>query len=127
MDYETKHVTNSTTPDQWVLNSSAIILLIATVVGTWGNLFLLLVISTTKQIWTSEAVLVMNLALSDLYVTAVADPLGIIGTCLLPLLCCLLTLCKPLYAILEAFSPFLTHLTHYNTMPHFDALKIYSC
>ena len=60
--------------------SSVVVLSIATIVGTLGNVLLLVVIATAKGIRTTETVFVINLALSDLYVTSIADPMGIIGT-----------------------------------------------
>lgn len=56
-----------------------IILFKATVIGTFGNILTLVVIATWKGQRTAESIFIVNLAISDLYVTTVADPMSIIG------------------------------------------------
>lgn len=55
------------------------LLAIASVAGTFGNI-LILIVACSKKIWRNvEASFIVNLALSDLYVTIVADPMSLIG------------------------------------------------
>lgn len=56
-----------------------LILSIATIVGTFGNIFILLSVFTRKTLRKVEGIFIVNLASSDLYVTLVADPMSIIG------------------------------------------------
>jgi hypothetical protein len=58
---------------------SLVILIIATLVGTFGNILILLSVFTRKNLRKVEGIFIVNLAMSDLYVTAVADPMSIIG------------------------------------------------
>lgn len=58
---------------------SFILLFIATVTGTFGNILTLVVIARWKGPRTAESIFIVNLAISDLYVTTVADPMSIIG------------------------------------------------
>ncbi|XP_041349566.1 melatonin receptor type 1B-B-like [Gigantopelta aegis] len=59
----------------------AIPLLIAlglgTVIGTFGNVLILLGVARAKDLQNMESVFIVNLACSDLYVTALADPMSI--------------------------------------------------
>lgn len=48
-------------------------LILASLVGAFGNLLILVALCKSKKM--------KNLALSDLYVTIVADPMGIVGKC----------------------------------------------
>ena len=55
------------------------VLVIASVVGTCGNVLILVAIATQRDLHSVESVFVVNLACCDLYVTLIADPLGIVG------------------------------------------------
>ena len=55
------------------------ILVIASVVGTCGNILILVAVATQRCLQNVESVLVVNLACCDLYVTLIADPLSIVG------------------------------------------------
>ena len=55
------------------------LLTVASITGTFGNI-LILIVACSKKLWRHvEARFIVNLALSDLYVTLVADPMSIIG------------------------------------------------
>ncbi|KAK3096688.1 hypothetical protein FSP39_002375, partial [Pinctada imbricata] len=56
-----------------------VILVLASVVGTFGNLLILFSLCTTKSLQTIEAIFIANLALSDMYVTVLADPMSIVA------------------------------------------------
>ncbi|XP_045165923.1 melatonin receptor type 1B-A-like [Mercenaria mercenaria] len=56
-----------------------IILIIATIVGTFGNILILLSVISRKNLRKVEGIFIVNLASSDLYVTAVADPMSILA------------------------------------------------
>ena len=56
-----------------------IVLVLASVVGTCGNILILVVIATRKKVRNVESIFIINLAISDLYVTVVADPMSILG------------------------------------------------
>lgn len=56
-----------------------IILVIASVLGTFGNILILITIYTTKNLHRLECIFIANLAISDMYVTVFADPLSIVG------------------------------------------------
>ncbi|WAR25917.1 MTR1A-like protein [Mya arenaria] len=56
-----------------------IVLGFASIVGTLGNLLILFVIATKKKLRNVESIFIVNLAISDLYVTVVADPMSLIG------------------------------------------------
>lgn len=58
---------------------SYIILFIAALTGTFGNVLTLLVISNKKGPRRAEAIFIINLAISDLYVTVVADPMSLVA------------------------------------------------
>ena len=51
----------------------------ASLVGTFGNILILLSVITQKSLHTIESVFIVNLACSDLYVTTFADPLSLTG------------------------------------------------
>lgn len=55
------------------------ILTIASLAGTFGNILILIVATSTKISRNVEATFIVNLALSDFYVTIVADPMSLIG------------------------------------------------
>ena len=79
MEFNATLFNSSSSLEPEVVISSVVVLAIAAVSGTSGNLLLLVVLAKTKQIWSIETVYVVNLALSDLFVTAVADPAAILG------------------------------------------------
>ncbi|KAK7485099.1 hypothetical protein BaRGS_00023639, partial [Batillaria attramentaria] len=54
------------------------VLVVAAVMGTAGNLLILVSVATHKDLRNVESVFVVNLACSDLYVTLIADPLSIV-------------------------------------------------
>lgn len=54
---------------------------VAGVVGTLGNFLILISVATRKELRNVQSVFIVNLACSDLYVTMLADPLSIVGTC----------------------------------------------
>nr|KAG5698182.1 hypothetical protein BaRGS_030545 [Batillaria attramentaria] len=55
------------------------VLVVAAVMGTAGNLLILVSVATHKDLRNVESVFVVNLACSDLYVTLIADPLSIVA------------------------------------------------
>ncbi|XP_046568437.1 melatonin receptor type 1B-B-like [Haliotis rubra] len=55
------------------------ILGLATVAGTLGNGLILVSVATRKSLHNVESIFIVNLACSDLYVTAIADPMSIIA------------------------------------------------
>ena len=52
---------------------------IASLSGIFGNILILLAVSFSKKFRPEEIVFIFNLALSDLYVAAIAEPMSIIG------------------------------------------------
>ena len=60
------------------------ILVFASVVGTCGNVLILIAIATQRDLQNVESVFIVNLACCDLYVTAIADPLSIVGKSAVP-------------------------------------------
>ena len=56
-----------------------ILLSIASVVGTMGNLLILTVVFMKRTWHHVEMTFIGNLAMADLYVTVVADPMSLIG------------------------------------------------
>ena len=63
----------------WIAYPTVIILFVAAVCGTVGNTLTILAFATYKRVQTKDAVFFFNLAISDLYVTCVADPMSLIG------------------------------------------------
>lgn len=59
--------------------SCIVILTLASVVGTFGNVMILIVVSKTKELRQTQSIFIVNLAISDLYVTLIADPMSIVG------------------------------------------------
>lgn len=55
------------------------LLTLASVVGTFGNVMILIVVSKTKELRQTQSIFIVNLAISDLYVTLIADPMSIVG------------------------------------------------
>lgn len=56
-----------------------IVLCIASLLGTLGNVLILVSVATQKELQNVESVFIVNLAMCDLYVTVLADPLSIVG------------------------------------------------
>ncbi|XP_069142045.1 melatonin receptor type 1B-B-like [Argopecten irradians] len=56
-----------------------IVLTSASVVGTFGNVLVIIAVATQKALQNKESIFVVNLAMSDLYITTVADPMGIVA------------------------------------------------
>ena len=70
----------------WTAYSSILIVCLASLFGTAGNVLTVLAIAVNKNIRNVESVFFLNLAVSDLYVTAIADPLNVVGELLFLLL-----------------------------------------
>lgn len=64
-------------PAYWI--PCLIILVIASVAGTFGNVTILYLIFTRQKLRNVETIFIVNLAISDLYVTTIADPMSLIG------------------------------------------------
>ncbi|KAH3819150.1 hypothetical protein DPMN_120883 [Dreissena polymorpha] len=83
--------TNSTTGEETNMMSSyvtenpflgityVIILGVTSVVGTFGNGLILYVVSVKKIIGKVESIFILNLAVSDIFVTAVANVISLLG------------------------------------------------
>lgn len=56
-----------------------IVLIVASVVGGFGNLLILVSLWKSKTMKSLECIFIGNLAISDLYVTMVADPMSIVA------------------------------------------------
>lgn len=56
-----------------------IVLIVASVVGGFGNILILVSLWKSKTMKSLECIFIGNLAISDLYVTMVADPMSIVG------------------------------------------------
>ncbi|XP_033744551.1 melatonin receptor type 1B-B-like [Pecten maximus] len=56
-----------------------IVLTFASIVGTFGNVLVIVAVSTQKSLKNRESIFIVNLAISDLYITTVADPMGIVA------------------------------------------------
>ena len=63
----------------WIAIPSIVVLAIVTLGGTFGNILTILAVAFNRKIRHVEKAFVVNLAFSDLYVTAVADPMSILG------------------------------------------------
>lgn len=63
----------------WAAFPVIIFLSVASFIGTLGNVLTLLAIARNKSVRNVESMFIVNLAISDLYVTTVADPISIIG------------------------------------------------
>lgn len=59
--------------------TSVLILAIAALVGTFGNLLILVSVCHTIKRKSLEFIFVGNLAVSDLFVTLIVDPINILG------------------------------------------------
>ena len=57
-----------------------VIIAIASIVGTCGNIMILAVVASKKKLRNVESIFIANLAISDLYVTTIADPMSLVGT-----------------------------------------------
>ena len=67
----------------WLAFPTVLVLFAASVIGTFGNILILLAVLTCKDVRTVESTFIVNLAFSDLYVTVIADPMSIVGKCTL--------------------------------------------
>lgn len=56
-----------------------ITLILAALFGTFGNVLILITIFTTEKLHRLECIFMANLAISDMYVTTLADPLSIVA------------------------------------------------
>ncbi|XP_078585859.1 rhodopsin, GQ-coupled-like [Branchiostoma floridae x Branchiostoma japonicum] len=56
-----------------------ILVVILILLGTVGNLSIILVISLTKDLWTTTNTFIINLAIADLFVTIIVDPYNVVG------------------------------------------------
>ncbi|XP_060589642.1 melatonin receptor type 1B-B-like [Ruditapes philippinarum] len=65
--------------EPWLAIPCIIILLIASVAGTFGNMLTLVVIATKSRQRNAESIFIANLAISDLYVTILAQPMSIVA------------------------------------------------
>ena len=63
----------------WLAFPIVLVLFVASLIGTVGNILILLSVLMCKNVRTVESTFIVNLALSDLYVTLIADPFSIIG------------------------------------------------
>jgi hypothetical protein len=59
--------------------SLIIILLLAGLIGTCGNVLILLALCVIRNMKSLESIFIANLAISDTYVTLVADTMSIVG------------------------------------------------
>ena len=57
-----------------------VVLILASISGAVGNLLILVALFKSKKMNSLECIFIGNLALSDLYVTLVADPMSLVGT-----------------------------------------------
>ncbi|KAK3594789.1 hypothetical protein CHS0354_037797 [Potamilus streckersoni] len=58
---------------------SIVIVSIASVAGTFGNILILIAVATHKKLRNTESIFIVNLAISDMFVTAIADPMNIVA------------------------------------------------
>ena len=63
----------------WAAWPTILVLALASCIGTIGNTLTLLAIASTKSVRNVESIFIVNLAISDLYVTTIADPMSILG------------------------------------------------
>ncbi|XP_055348566.1 melatonin-related receptor-like [Paramacrobiotus metropolitanus] len=57
----------------------AVLLLLASVVGIFGNILVILTVSLTKALRLPSNIFIVNLAIADLIVTTLVDPFNVIG------------------------------------------------
>ena len=63
----------------WIPILSLVILSLASLIGTGGNVLILLAVSTHRKLREGMSAFFINLAVSDLLVTTIADPMSAIG------------------------------------------------
>ena len=63
----------------WTSIPIIIVLSLASLGGTFGNVLTLITVALCKEVRNVESIFIVNLALSDLCVTAVANPMSILG------------------------------------------------
>ncbi|XP_060073462.1 melatonin receptor type 1B-B-like [Ylistrum balloti] len=56
-----------------------IVLSFGSIVGTFGNVLVIVAVATQRPLQNKESIFIVNLAVSDLYITTVADPMGIVA------------------------------------------------
>ena len=74
-------ITNSNNSDFYsaLAITCIVILAMASFIGTCGNVLILVVVAETKELRQTQSIFIVNLALSDMYVTMIADPMSIVG------------------------------------------------
>lgn len=102
--------------------TSVLILAMAALVGTFGNLLILVSVCHTIKRKSLEFIFVGNLALSDSFVTLIVDPINILGKCMYTHCACIWCNCfhhkKSEDNLLHALVIFFLNL---------HALKLYYC
>ena len=63
----------------WLAFPVVLVLFAASLVGTSGNILIFLSVLFYKKVRTVESTFIVNLALSDMFVTLIADPFSIVG------------------------------------------------
>ena len=58
---------------------SIILLSIASIVGTIGNILIPIVMIKMKELKKPRSIFIINLVIADIYVTLIADPMSIVG------------------------------------------------
>jgi len=58
---------------------TVVVLILASAVGTFGNVLILFAVATKKMLRNVESIFIVNLAMSDLFVTTVGQPMSILG------------------------------------------------
>ncbi|KAK3609838.1 hypothetical protein CHS0354_029878 [Potamilus streckersoni] len=56
-----------------------VIISLASIAGTFGNILILMAVATYKKLKNIESVFIVNLAICDMFVTAIADPMNIVA------------------------------------------------
>ncbi|KAL3851667.1 hypothetical protein ACJMK2_015396 [Sinanodonta woodiana] len=56
-----------------------IVVSIASVTGTFGNILILMAVASFKKLRNIESIFIVNLAISDMFVTAITDPMNIVA------------------------------------------------
>ncbi|KAL4226623.1 hypothetical protein ACF0H5_014606 [Mactra antiquata] len=66
------------TESPYIAIPSALIVGIASLVGSVGNLILLIVLATNKSLHNNDTIFIVNLIISDSYVVCIAGPLSVV-------------------------------------------------
>ncbi|KAL3851665.1 hypothetical protein ACJMK2_015394 [Sinanodonta woodiana] len=56
-----------------------IIISIAAIAGTFGNMLIIMAVATYKKLQNIESTFIVNMAISDMFVTVIADPMNIVA------------------------------------------------